>query len=300
MTPARDGGRNHRPGPQSLIGKAKPNLFLAEATFEINEGSEFERSLGIGRFRRDLKVDYAALRPDLIQVFPARTFERYVLPSGDLGTMVAGDARLQLRVIDIKLTAEPTPSYFAEVAYYTMALAGWLIDSKLSDRFVVVPDGAIWPGSHDASRLTVTHHQLSSKGGQIPTQDLLDALEKDLVKVPFEVFAYRVRRFFQSDVPHVLDPGRPWQTLEWHVDNRCKNCEYLGYPWVNARGETTAHEDHCMPTAERLDVSPWGALDGDLMVLTPPLTCYRRNLAAPGSASGARDDRSAISRCRSA
>ena len=31
-----------------------------------------------------------------------------------------GDARLQLRVIDIKLTAEPSPSYFAEVAYYRL------------------------------------------------------------------------------------------------------------------------------------------------------------------------------------
>lgn len=27
-------------------------------------------------------------------------------------------------------------------------------------------------------------------------------------------------------------------------------------------------------TVGRVAVSPWGALDGDLMVLTPPLTCY--------------------------
>jgi DNA replication ATP-dependent helicase Dna2 len=238
---------------QSLIARATPNIFLAESSFEINLGSAFEASLGIARFRHDLNVDYAALRPDLIQVFPAGNFQRYVLPSGDLGILASGDTRLQLRVIDIKLTAEPTPSYFAEVAYYTMALAGWLIDSRLSDRFVVVPDGAIWPGSHDASRLTIIDRQISSQGSPVSTGNLLAALDEDLELVPFEVFAYRVRRFFQSDIPHVLDPGKSWQSLEWHVDNRCKNCEYLGYPWLNARGQSTAHHDHCMPTAERLD-----------------------------------------------
>ena len=47
-------------------------------------------------------------------------------------------------------------------------------------------------------------------------------------------------------------------------------------------------------------VSPWGSLDGDLMVLTPPLTRHRRGLAAPGSASGGRGGRSATARCTSA
>ena len=47
-------------------------------------------------------------------------------------------------------------------------------------------------------------------------------------------------------------------------------------------------------------VWPSGSLDGDLMVLTPPLTRYRRGLAAPRSASGGRGGGSATSRCRSA
>jgi hypothetical protein len=37
------------------------------------------------------------------------------------------------------------------------------------------------------------------------------------------------------------------------VDNRCKNCEYLGYPWLNAQRQRTDHADHCMPTALRQD-----------------------------------------------
>jgi hypothetical protein len=47
-------------------------------------------------------------------------------------------------------------------------------------------------------------------------------------------------------------------------------------------------------------VWPSGSLDGDLMVLTPPPTRYRRGLSAPGSASGGRGGGSAIARCRSA
>lgn len=40
------------------------------------------------------------------------------------------DDRLQLRIIDIKLTAEASPSYFdvPEVVYYATVLAGWLED----------------------------------------------------------------------------------------------------------------------------------------------------------------------------
>ena len=49
--------------------------------------------------------------------------------------------RRQLRVIEIKMTAEASPGYFAEVAYYSMALAGWLADRGLDQSYVVVPRG---------------------------------------------------------------------------------------------------------------------------------------------------------------
>lgn len=42
------------------------------------------------------------------------------------------------------------------------------------------------------------------------------------------------------------------------------------------------------------------SLDGDLMVLTPPLGRYRRGLVGPDSAARGRRDRSAIVRCTSA
>ena len=75
-----------------------------------------------------------------------------------------GDQRRQLRVIDIKLTARASQSYFAEVAYYSMALAGWLIDQRLDNTFVVVADGAVWPGAHEASNLVRVHREFMDQG----------------------------------------------------------------------------------------------------------------------------------------
>ncbi len=234
-------------GLQTLLGQAAANRFLAEAEFQI--GPAFEKALGLGGYHAQFGLSFGAVRPDLIQVLPQGTFGNRVLPSGDSEPLPQQDNRLQLRVIDIKLTAEPSPSYFAEVAYYTVALAGWLIDNNLDSQFVVVPEGAVWPGSHDASQLVATFRDAQNQGVPASVDDLLAALEVDLEPAPFDVFAMRVRRILQVEVPEVL--GQRWQDLEWHVDNRCRNCEYLGYPWVNAQGQRTDHQDHCMPTAQR-------------------------------------------------
>lgn len=222
--------------------------FLAEAQFAI--GPTFEAALGIAGHRATFGLEYAEVRPDLIQVLPPGAADAFVRPDGEVCPLPAGDTRLQLRVVDIKLTAEPSPSYFAEVAYYTMALAGWLTDRSLDAQYVVSPAAAVWPGSHDASHLTVTHRRLTAAGGSATPAQLHAALEEDLEPAPLEVFAMRVRRFLQVDVPEVL--GQPWNAIDFHVDNRCKNCEYLGYPWV-AKGVRTDHPDHCMPTALRDD-----------------------------------------------
>jgi DNA replication ATP-dependent helicase Dna2 len=232
---------------RTLLPRAAAHRFVAEAQFEI--GPTFERALGIDGHRTRFSLTYADVRPDLIQVLAPLTCDTLVLPNGDTRAIPAGDTRLQLRVIDIKLTAEPSPSYFAEVAYYTMALAGWLTDSGLDGQYVVVPTAAVWPGSHDASSLAVTYRRLTASGAMPTPTDLHAALGEDLELAPFEVFALRVRRFLQVDVPGVL--GQRWDAIDFHVDNRCKNCEYLGYPWVNARGVRTDLPAHCMPTAER-------------------------------------------------
>ena len=163
---------------RTALKQSAPGTFLVEAEFAIGPG--FERSLGIDGYRAAFGLGYANVRPDLIDVLPPGHLPRLVRPDGDVAFLAPGDSRLQLRVIDVKLTAEPSPPYFAEVTYYAMALAGWLIDHKLDDRFVVVPDGAVWPGSHDASKLVVACREYE-KQGVTPTVDQLRvALEQDL------------------------------------------------------------------------------------------------------------------------
>ena len=82
------------------------------------------------------------------------------------------DDRLQLRIIDIKLTAEASPSYFAEVVYYATVLAGWLEDEGLAARFAVTDDCAVWAGSHDASQVTRRFRETQAAGGVVTAQQL--------------------------------------------------------------------------------------------------------------------------------
>ncbi len=231
---------------QKALAGVSPGRFLVEAEYEI--GPAFEGALGIAGLRDEYGLEYAGVRPDIIEVLPPGHFSRCVNPSGETRPLGAEDRRLQLRVVDIKLTAEPSPGYFAEVTYYTMVLAGWLMDKGLDHRFVIVPDGAVWPGSHEAAELTMTHKRLTNAGEEPTDEALREALARDLEPVPFEVFAYRLRRFFGEELPEVLSV--PWGELPWHVDNRCKGCDNLGYPWVS-KGERTDHPDHCMPEAKR-------------------------------------------------
>jgi hypothetical protein len=230
-----------------------PVRFLVEMEFDpAPAGGALEQALGLGPLRTNHQIEFAQLRPDIIVTLPPRTFRRCISPDGTPTDLPPGDDRVQLRVIDIKMTAEPSPGYFAEVTYYSMALAAWLIDNQLDNEFVVVPDAAIWPGSHDASHLMVRYHELLNAGSQPTVSQLWVAMQADLEPVPLEVFALRVRRFFAVDVECALAP--PWQSLDWHVDNRCSFCEYLGESRGQAAQPPIApHPLHCLPTAANTD-----------------------------------------------
>lgn len=234
-----------------LLSRASEGTFLIETEFDI--GDSFKSGLAINNYDSRFSLGYGRLRPDIIEVLPPTTHDRYILPDGQTQSLPEGDTRLQLRVIDIKLTSEPSPAYFAEVTYYSMALAGWIIDHRLDDRFVVVPDAAVWPGSHSHSILTLTRHRIQDEEGRDPTyQELWDALQRELETVPFDVFAPRIRHFFQRDIFQVLTCEN-WQDLDWHVDTRCKGCDYLGHYWYNQNGGPTWHPLHCIPTAEEIN-----------------------------------------------
>lgn len=228
-----------------LIQRAAPGTFLVQGEYSV--GATFENALGIARYRAAHQLDYADLRPDLVQVLQPGSATEEVRADGSVLPVAPNDPRLPLRIIDIKLTAEPSVPYLAEVTYYAMTLVGWLADNNITG-FLVIPEAALWPGSHDASALVKLINNRRA-AGQTPThQELLDALAEDLEPVPFGVFAPRLRRFFQAELQNVL--SSTWSTLEWHVDNRCIGCEYLGYPWP---GTTSSDPRHCWPTATSQD-----------------------------------------------
>ncbi len=228
-----------------VIQRARPGTFLVQTEYSV--GPTFENALNIGHYRATFNLGYAGLRPDLIQVLEVGAAQEEVLADGRVERVQPGDARVPLRIIDIKLTAEPSVPYLAEVTYYAMTLAGWLEDTNQTG-FMVVPEAAVWPGSHDASALVRLDVDRQAAGGVPTHEELLDALAEDLEVVPFGVFAPRLRRFFQSELQAVLSAH--WTTLEWHVDNRCIGCEYLGYPWP---GTASSEPRHCWPTATGQD-----------------------------------------------
>lgn len=226
-----------------VITNALPGTFLVQAEYDV--GKTFENALNIGHYRSAFGLVYAALRPDLIQVLHPGSSLEEVQPDGSVVRVQPEDSRIPLRIIDIKLTAEASVPYFAEVTYYAMTLAGWLRDNNLTD-FFVVPTAAVWPGSHEASNLVRLQAERRQAGEQRPTNpELLIELEKDLENVAFNVFSARLRRFLRSELSEVL--SKPWTALEWHVDSRCVGCDYLGYPWP---GNTTSDPQHCWPSAE--------------------------------------------------
>lgn len=242
----------YRPTPiGQALALASPTSFLVEAQFQV--GATFQAALEIAGHGDQFNLQYAELRPDIVAVSPPGTFSRFVSPNGTLEDVPPGDERLQLRIIEIKMTAEASPGYFAEVAYYCMALAGYLIDHGLDRTFIVVPNGAVWPGSHDASNLLRVSRQLAAQGLTPTVNQLCTAMEEDLEAVPFEVFALRIRRFLQVDVPQAL--VQPWSSLDWHVDNRCSFCEYLGEPRPVSPSDphVVPHPDHCLPSAVAQD-----------------------------------------------
>jgi hypothetical protein len=244
----------------SALDVARAGQFIVQGEYAIGQPSQsghgsaslsegaFERALGIGGLRAaPYALTYARLRPDLIAILAPRTHS-HITPRGDVVNAPTNDERLQLRVIDIKLSAEPGPAHFAQVAYYMMTLAGWLEDNGFTNRFCVADAGALWPGSHEMSAVRREMVRAASEGRQPRPSDLGAALSEDLEPLRFDVFAPRVRDLMSVVVPQVLDTPE-WRALPWHVDGRCAKCDFLGAPWVDAQGKPTWVDDHCCPLA---------------------------------------------------
>ena len=249
---------------QDCIGRLREGHLALEAEYEVTESLKAAHGLedledGTAVCGRE-RMTFGRLRPDIIQVREhIGKSRRTVTPSGHLEEVPAEDQRLGLRVIDIKISGEPSPAHFAELAYYCMALSAWIVDRGFADRFVVLAEAAVWPGAHEGS--TMRRLQAEDRRSNVPVLDrerYLEGFEADLETMPPEVVLGRVRRFLQVDLREAL-AETDWRRLPWHVDHRCSGCDYLGYRWSGDRESSGAHAPegetldarYCWPMAEQ-------------------------------------------------
>lgn len=222
-----------------VMPKALPGAFLVRPAFDVKQ--RFKVAMGIDAMASMYGLKFGKLIPDLIQVLAPQDVGRIVEADGSVHDP---DGRVGLRVIDIKMTAEPSASYFAEITYYSLALAGWLHDYNFADRYAVVAEAAIWPGSHEAAAI-VRLQEEKRKVATVPTtNELRSALAEDIETLEIDVFSPRLRYFFSTELRDVL--ATPWKNLDYHVGTACSGCEYLGYSW---NPSVVPHPDHCMPRA---------------------------------------------------
>lgn len=260
--------KGNRPAPillQNVLAQLKPYQFIVEGKYDAATKT-FMDAVGISVLQDTAGqlLGVGEALPDLIQVLPPAASPmsweevqqdnglfatmQAVKPNGDVVALTTTDQRLRLRVIDIKLSAEPGAHYFAEVVYYSITLAAWLEEHNWNHDFVVIAAPAVWPGSYDASQIMQVHSRCQKEGRTPTPEELAFALEDDIEVAPFDAFAPRLRRFFQEELPLVLQT--PWDQLSWHVSYTCSGCEFLGYPWKDKDGKLTNTPLHCWPTAE--------------------------------------------------
>lgn len=222
---------------------ASPHRFILEGEYEV--GILFEINYGIYKYGKKFNLEYSNIRPDIIQICSPQTYSQYVLENGNLANVTKEDSRLQLRIIDIKASHEPTPSYFGEVAYYIMILSNWLKEKGLDNKFAVVPNGAIWHGSHKASYLVKKLREIEKEGNKFTFEILEQAFENDLEEIAYDVILFKLKHFLSEDLYKAL--SQDWLDLNWHINVLCEVCDFAGLP---RRGRNDAH---CIPIAERTD-----------------------------------------------
>lgn len=193
------------------------------------------------------QLEFARVRPDVIEVVaPGQpgAVRHVVTARGDLEPVADDDPRLQLRIIDVKLTSEPGPHYFAELAYYAVTLAAWLRDHDLDQQYTVSAEPAVWPGSEAAGSLA------KAIADGVPDAARYQALHDDLETAPLRIFLADLARLLHDVLPRVL--ATPYGELPWAVTPGCQGCENLGQKFAPTPGTKASDWDprHCLPTAE--------------------------------------------------
>jgi hypothetical protein len=169
-------------------------------------------------------LDPVSVRPDILWIRKRRSDTPLINGKNSV--------EYEIHVIDVKMTAEPNLRHFAEVTFYTLALAAALKEQKLDDRFAVSGEGLIFPGSHDANKFRNLYKDLEAKGS---TDLLSDAFDQTLIAVPHEVYQSHVRQFFEDRLLRVL--AQEIEETEWHVCPKSQTCDYMGFCQQNAKNE---------------------------------------------------------------
>ena len=257
--PVNDRGQIERTPLEKVLGSLREGQFVAEPAFEAS-GPTVRRTLGIEDLRDGfgVAIDMSDLAPDLIQVLPTmgdlpvdrsgvsetvNPLCQRIVDDGSIETLSRDDPRLRLRVIDFKMSSEPGSHYFAETAFYSIALAGWLTERRWNDRFVVSAAPGIWSVSEDGGELSRFLEEKGS-GSSHGVSEVAQVVNADLDVAPYEVFAVRLKRFFSKELKEVARV--PWDGLDWHVNAACSHCDFLGHPEVRPpQGIGGPGEKHC-------------------------------------------------------
>ncbi len=206
--------------------------WIVQPEFEITtsflDALNVDPSLGVDDFKK--------VRPDLLELCPFETPGPEVLPDGGMRPRdEARDERIPLRVVDIKLAENPGAAYFAEVAYYALALAAWLRREGLHESFVVIDRAAVWPGSWDTRDAVPPNASYGQRA---------EYLAASLEVAPIDALVPTVRQFLTRAVPRAVDT--PWNELEYHVSSACASCRFVGSTWGR---NSRSHPNHCVNAA---------------------------------------------------
>jgi hypothetical protein len=196
--------------------------------------------------------------PDIIIVRDCAVDDEEILPSGVRCPIDYGnEKRKALSIIDIKHTGEANPSYSAEIALYALFLSNWLAFKGLADRYFVTVRSYLWTRFKQGdSQFEDLLNRLNLH--PVSVVQFMEALIGDSEEANLRFYLPTVLRFFREDLPRVIAIGdasiNGWEDLEWHVDNRCSACDWLGHErWANLSDlkNIQANPNHYCYTAAR-------------------------------------------------
>ena len=237
----------------AALARMVPGQAVVEA--EFTPDTRFLRALGLESLPAAPRI--STCRPDVVHMLEPRSNQSLVSPDGEIRRRDLRDRRPALVCFDVKLAMEPGPKHFAEIAYYSMALASWLESEGLSDRFAVLSWGGIWPGPSGSLARKV--QSLRERSRNV----VLQAWYDDMNPLPLDAVLGRMRRAFAKDMIDVLTVEE-WSSLPIHVDARCAGCDYLGYEFfpkkpgdgsdeLPAAESDDKSEKYCLPAAKAQD-----------------------------------------------